>query len=230
MRGPPTPHAIPAKPRLGDLHRASERNTALDLNTHKPATVIAFNPADQTARVRVDSVAVLIDPQTGAELPQKAAEITVPVVFPGDADAYLTWPIGPGTTGTLHVHDRDLAAWLDRPTPDAVVPLTRDTHAVHDAEFVPGLPDAQGRIPVPVDLTAIVLHHSTGIKLGRAAMLGVARLTDDVAPSTNMTAYMAAVVAALNTIAAAVPVVIVPPVPPALVGEIASASTKVKAE
>jgi hypothetical protein len=74
------------------------------------------------------------------------------------------------------------------------------------------------------------VESAVSVLLGAAATLGVARLTDDVAASGAMVTFMNAVVAALNTIAAAVPVVIFPPVPPTTIGQISEASTKVKAE
>jgi hypothetical protein len=74
---------------------------------------------------------------------------------------------------------------------------------------------------------------SAAVQLGNplGPLLAVARQTDPVGATPDMTAFMAAVVAALNTIAAAVPVVITPPIPPAgAIGSITAGSAKVQSE
>lgn len=156
-----------------------------------PATLQAFDPATQTAKIQIDVLPVLIDPRTGGELPQKPLSVVVPVLVHGDgkADGYLSFPLLPGNTGALHVFDRDIQAWLTRAATRPVIPRTRALHQLHDAYFEPGLTDNAHRIPTPIDLTAVVLHHSTGIKLGRAATLGVARTTDAVSPTAAMAAW-----------------------------------------
>jgi hypothetical protein len=225
------PYELPPSPELHDLDRAWARNVQLRVRTLLPATVILFDPATQTAKVRVDTIPVLIDPETGLELPQKPLQVTVPVRIPGDgkSDGYLSFPILPGNTGTLHVFDRDVQGWLRRTMPRAVVPFERALHQVHDAYFEPGLTDNAHRIPTPVDLTAVVLNHSTGIKLGRNAALGVARLTDKTSADATMAVWIAAAHTVLTAAAAFLAIPFAAPVPTDF-GVITQASTKVKAE
>jgi hypothetical protein len=86
-------------------------------------------------------------------------------------------------------------------------------------------------ITLRTDGPTATVDAATEVKLGEGATLGAARLTDPVAPTGDMTTFMAAVVTALNLIAAAPgPVVIVPPIPPGTIGTISGASSKVKAE
>jgi len=226
------PFEIPDPAEIDDLDRAAERRVKLDVRTHIPATVITFDATAQTARVRVDAIPVLVDALTGKDAPQAPLEVIVPVVFPGDESAYLTWPVSPGTTGTLHVHDRSIARWLARVGSVAVDPVEFATHQIHDAEFVPGLTDNAHRIPVPVDSTAIVLEHATGIKLGRAAVLGVARRTDAVAPDAAMIAWALVIETFINGL---VPGTFTPAnsfagTVQAAFASISTASTKVSAE
>lgn len=227
-------YQVPDKPEIDDLDKAAGRNLQLQTRTHIAATLLTFDPVTQTARVRVDAIPVMIDIETGAELPQNPLEVIVPVRIDGDGEGYLSFPLVAGVTGTLEVHDRGIQQWLRRTIDKAVVPQDRALHQIHDAEFVIGLRTNANRIPVPIDLTAVVLHHSTGIKLGRAAVLGVARRTDTLGASVALTAWATAVEVALA--ANGVPIAPIATwvalglaVPNAL-GSITAASAKVKAE
>jgi len=234
------PHNVPKRPDLHDLSRADMRNLQLEIRTNTVGTVISFNPALNEAQVRIDPIACRIDPRSGREVPFAPFLVTMPVHHYGsgdaDPDCYITVPILPGTTGSIHVFDRGIQNWLDRIDPSrGYDPEHRELHMLHDAEFCPGLNTRAFPIPVPVDLTALVINHSTGIKLGRTATLGVARATDPTTPSVNMNAWAKAVETAINALA---PGTFVPGVSDFVffttttgdMGSIKTASTKVKAE
>jgi hypothetical protein len=108
-------------------------------------------------------------------------------------------------------------------------------HRVGSADGTAGLEISEGEAPtrtiaVRTQGPTATVDAAAEVKLGEAAALGVARLTDGVSASGDMVAYMAAVVTALTTIAAQVPVGITPPIPPTVIGQISQASTKVKSE
>ena len=86
-----------------------------------------------------------------------------------------------------------------------------ESHTLWDVgmEITEGPADAR-TLTVSTQGPTVTIDAATLINLGQAAVLGVARLTDTVDASAAMATYMAAVVTALNTIAAAVPVIIVP--------------------
>jgi hypothetical protein len=178
-----------------------------------------------------------------------------PVHYPGPAGMYCRGPLKPGETGWLKFADRSLDKWIQLGIP--VDPTFMQYHDLTDAVFEPGLRAGATSLLVDSakftigseddaagfdidDATRDITLRTTGpnatvealtqISLGIGAALGVARQTDSVAPTGDMTNFMAAVTTALTTIAAAVPVVIVPPIPPATIGTISTASTKVKAE
>lgn len=233
------PHNPPKRPDLSDLSRADMRRLQLEIRTNAVGTVISFNPTLNEALVRIDPIACRIDPRSGREVPFAPFQATIPVHHYGsgdaDPDCYITVPILPGTTGSIHVFDRGIQNWLDRTDPTrGYDPEHRELHMLHDAEFCPGLNTRAFPIPVPVDLTALVINHSAGIKLGRTATLGVARLTDTTAADASMQAWITAVQLALSVISGAAGAdpnpAIVTPTAPSDFGVIDSASTKVKAE
>ena len=171
-------------------------------------------------------------------------------------DFSMRGPIAVGTTGLLVVADRSIDSWINEGGP--VDPATADRHNFDDGFFLPlvyhgsntptipttahqlGRADGSAGLEINVGDAPDLRLYTNGpnatidaastVKLGAAATLGAARLTDTVDASANMATFMAQVVTALNTIAAAVPVVIVTPVPPSTIGTISSASSKVVAE
>jgi hypothetical protein len=116
--------------------------------------------------------------------------------------------------------------------------IAGDVHRIGSAdggaglEISAGSPDnaATRTITMRTDGPTATVDAATTVKLGEGASLGAARLTDPVDASGDMATFMAQVVTALTTIAAAVPVVIAVPVPPTTIGAISGASSKVKAE
>jgi len=232
---------MPAKPALADLHKIYGRRLLLDVRTCTPATVVAYDPATQTATVVADVLAIEkvvvalvpgIDPNTinlEAPLPPVVlTSIPVRIEGAGDATSYLSWPILPGCTGELHVHDRSLQQWLARVAQAPVDPVAAWTHALQDSVFYPGLTEQIRRIAPPTALDGAVLE-SAQIKLGVAAALGVARLGDTSSPTAEMLAWLAAA----QVILAAAGAFFGLPAPVLPTGSIAlldAASVKVKAE
>jgi len=235
-------------PELADLFRVALRGLSLSLRTHTMGTVVAYNPATQRATVRVDVLQVIknlaippsaVDPNpTSTQAPVILTNI--PVAWPRSGGGYLTFPLNPGDTGELHVQDRTLQQWTA--LGQATDPVGAFTHSLADSVFHPNLHPDTDPISPPTDPTAAVLHHDALIKLGRAAVLGVARLTDTTSPGASMTLWEAQVTAALVSMAAlfnAAPgpvlsapgsVPVFPTNPPTDLGVISSASTKTQSE
>jgi hypothetical protein len=195
-------------PELADLFRVALRGLTLALRTHTVGTVVAYNPATQRATVRVDILQVIknlnavptaVNPNpTSTQIPVVLTNI--PVAWPRSGGGYLTFPLATGDTGELHVQDRTLQQWTA--LGQATDPVGAFTHSLADSIFHPNVhPDTKPITP-PTDLTAAVLHHDLRIKLGRAAALGVARLTDTTSPGPSMALWEAQVTAALVAMAA----------------------------
>jgi hypothetical protein len=219
---------------LGDLLVSLRRQMRLNMHVKLPASVIAYDPLTEKAQVTIGWLEIVRNlqiPTANAELPQLPKIISVRVAWEdngiGDGSRF---PIPPLTTGTVSVYDRDLSTWLATGVP--VDPMFSWNHQLKDSTFKPDIrPDTVPVIPV-VNPLAHVIRASALLQLGGdAALDGVARLLDGTTPSAEMATYMNAVVTALDTIAAAVPVAIIPPVPPAIdLGVISSASVKVLSE
>lgn len=183
------PYALDEHPQLDDILRVLGRAIKLGIRTHVAARVVLYDAAKQTAKVQVEQRMVVrlraIDElPPGAELrgtpPDAEAVLAptvvegIPVIFPGTSSAYLTVPIVPGTTGTLHVHDRSLTAWLTQGIP--CDPVVAWTHALESGEFHPGLRPDTGPITPPTDLTATVVEGPI-VKIGRGATIPIAKAT-----------------------------------------------------
>jgi len=236
-------------PELADLFRVALRGLSLSLRTHTVGTVVAYNPATQRATVRVDVLQVIknlaipptaVDPNpTSTQAPVILTNI--PVAWSRSGGGYLTFPLNPGDTGELHVQDRTLQQWTA--LGQATDPVGAFTHSLADSIFHPNVHADTDPIVPPTDLTAAVLHHDLLIKLGRAAALGVARLTDTTSPGASMALWESQVTAALVAIAAffnAAPgpmlsagpgtIPVFPTNPPTDLGVISSASAKTLTE
>lgn len=223
---------------LAELLAIWSRKTALAVRTHVPATVTVYDPATQTVTVTVDHLEVErvvnipgADAQNLTKPRPPLVVPGVPVIWPGSGDglAYLTFPIVPTSTGLLAVMDRDLATWLNRGAPLPVDPVMSKLHPLSSVVFLPGLTDSANRIATPTDLTAAVLEHPTGIKLGRTATLGVARLNDTSSPTPTETAWRSLAQPILAAAGAffGLPA---PVLPVGSIVQIDAASTKVKAQ
>jgi hypothetical protein len=234
-------------PKLEDLLQKLDRNLRVTIRTSTVGAIAAsaqqplgYDPATQLCSVLVQQLTVTVNPDS----PQGQAStitqppvllVNVPVAWPRTNAGYLTFPLTPGDTGELIIQDRSLSEWRSKGIP--VDPVDNWTHNRGDAVFHPGLhPDTN---PLPLtDQTATVLEGPplAGVKLGRAAALGVARLSDDVAPAVDMATWIAQVTAAVSALATYVNAIApgtVPPItttPGASIGVISSASTKVQSE
>lgn len=202
------------EPTLTDLLRAFARSIKLSIRTMVPGKVLVFDNVNQLAKVEVAHLPVVRvrDPQRippnmlsmkgtppDAEATLKPIILPeVPVVFPRTAAGYITFPLFPGDTGSLHMSDRSLEAWLLAGI--ATDPALAYTHALKDAVFFPGLhPKTAPITPAPA-LTATVIEGPL-IRLGPAAVLAVARATDPVSPSAAMAVWASKIEAAINAVA-----------------------------
>ena len=244
---------LPENPTLAELFKVFGRRMKLSIRTNTVATVQAYNPATQKATVRLDILEIVkvlvqttpgINPnlsdQTKASPPVILTDI--PVAWPRAGGGYLTFPLLPGDTGEIAIQDRGLQQWLNRTANLPVDPVQAATHALSDAVFHPGLSVNQNPIAPATDATGAVLHHDAFIKLGRAAALGVARLTDTTTPGASMTLWETQITAAVIAMAAlfnAAPgpvlsapgsIPVFPTNPPTDLGIISSASAKVSSE
>lgn len=241
---------MPAEPTLADLLRHTAREVKLQIRTHAPATVISYDAARQTVRVRVDHLltkpvisaadtARTLQQQPGSRLDEAGESIVlapvildgVPVAWLSTSTASFVLPMSPGDTGQIHISDRSLDTWRDGVSGEAVDPVSATTHQLRSAVFVPGLRTRANPIAnvtgtsVQLDTTAPIEigASSTAINLGPPAQLAVARVTDTIALD-------AASIAAIN--AAIAGATSVPPVPApvtSLTGTITSGSSVVKA-
>lgn len=255
----PTPYELPADPSLSDLTRQIQRLTKLSIRTHTPATILTYDPVAQVAELTVDhlqAVKVVDDVQL-ARVVQKGGTVRgtppnavatlpplvirdVPVVFPRTQAGYVTFPLAPGDTGELHVSDRNLSQWRQLGKPSD--PLFAETHSLSDSVFYPGLHADTNPIVPPTDPAATVVEGPpvAGIKIGRGAVLGAARVTDPTSSSASLAQWALTVETALNAIAAAA--LVPPPFQPlgpapsfaqavaGQIGSITSGSTKVLIE
>ena len=231
-------------PELFDLLRTYGRRLKLSMRTNTVGTVIAYDPATQRATVTVDILQIIKVfglPDPNATTPTPPFILTnIPVAWPRSGGGYLTFPINPGDTGTITVMDRSIQQWLLLGAPTD--PIQSATHALQDAVFEPGLHPSTNPITPPTDPTAAVLHHDAFIKLGRAAALGIARLTDTTSSDVSMTLWIAQVTTALVAMAAffnappgpmvsaPLSVPVFPAVPPTDFGIITKASIKSSSE
>lgn len=234
---------IGGDPELEDILRCLAQAIKLGINAHVPASVVAYDPATQTASVLV-GFRTVVRVRNPEEMPPGATPLPaphlgkailpptqltlIPVIFPGTPTAYITFPVLPGATGSLHVHDRSLETWLTYGGPQD--PVLSWTHALENSEFHLGLHPRFSAISPPTDLAATVVEGPL-VKLGRAAALGAARMTDPISASSAFGTWATAVDTALGALGAA------PPTPfatvaglPAGLGTIATGSVKVSVE
>ncbi len=224
--------ATPENPEPSELLLNIARMVEVTIRVAAPAKILTYNSGTNRAKVEVGFRQVVLTNANAAnpdESETKPPRIIpdVPVRWEGGNKSRSTHPLKPGDFGELVCHDRDLTAWLLSGVSSD--PTSAVAHALAHGVFHPGLRPITTE--APVDPAASVLEFDLLQKLGAAAVLGVARLSDPVAANVAMNLFMAQVVTALTTIAAAVPVVIVVPViPPGDFGLISAASTKVVAE
>ncbi len=175
----------PQNPELEDLFRMVMRNLRLEMRTHTPCTVVAYAAATRRVTVNVDTLTVIknlnVDPSLADPAPSQVQKpiklVNIPVCFPGASPGGLTFPIVPGDTGSLHVHDRTLQQWMTLGIPTD--PIGAFTHSLADSTFYPDLqPDPKAGATDPA---ATVLDGAAIIKLGAAAVEALAKAQSLVA-------------------------------------------------
>lgn len=220
---------LPKEPSETDLLRFAQREAQIETRTSTMGKVLSFDPSTCTAAISVEIPQIVRVPNTTKHTLGKPFIVArMPVYFPADQNGkILTWPILPGQTGEIHVQDRDPAQWLKSGA--YTDPISRATHWLSFGVFHPGIaPSPVTQAHGPVDLTATVLNGSSQVKLGKNAVLGVARQTDEVSADATMQAWIVQVQAALVVLNGLIPFPL--PAPPSDFGLITGGSTKVKAE
>ena len=186
-----------SKPTLTEVFRVAQRAAELKLRVAVPATVVAYDPATNRVQATVDFLSVRYTEDGEAPNPEPLL-ISAPVAFPSSLVGYLTFPLTAGSPGLLVVSDRSLELWNQLGTP-APPPLP-GAHKLGDSVFFPGLRPTSKPITPPPDQTATVLEGPL-VKLGPAAVQGVARLLDGVSPSVALTTWATLVETAINALA-----------------------------
>jgi hypothetical protein len=214
---------------LGDLLAQMDAFILGKVNVSLPATIIAYNPATQTATVQPVPAARRHDPDTDALIPEALPQIAnVPVVFPsGTGGAYtITWPLAPGDPVLLVVCDRSTDEYRSLGAP-ATIPLDIRRFDLTDAVAIPGYhPPVRPILPVGHNPAALVLQ-APQILLGSSAAVSPVALSllVDAVVSTLQVWLAAHTHSGVTT----GPAVSGPPVvPPPIAGSVAA--LKVRAE
>jgi hypothetical protein len=175
----------------------------------------------------------------------------VPVHYPGSSGIQARSELKVGECGWVKISDRSLDRWTQTGGP--VDPVFTQFHDLTDAVFEPGLrygmiartiragvstigpeddsagldfDDATKDIALRTTGAKAVIEAATEIDLGEGAVLGNARLNDKTTADTNMTIFIAAVVAQ-SAVLAGLGFGVAAPAPSDF-GFISQASTKVK--
>lgn len=167
-------YELPKDPKIADLHRESGRKDRLTIRTHSVGTLVAYNPATQTATVSVDILQVIKDLNaTPTAVNPNPTSIQAPIVlegvpvyWPRSGTSYATFPLLPGDKGELHIQDRSIEAWKLAGIPTD--PVAAWTHSMADAVFHPANFVKTTPIVPPTDQTAHVIEGPL-VKLGRLA-------------------------------------------------------------
>lgn len=165
---------MPLRPELEDLFRIRFREMSLELRTNTVGRVVSYDPATQTVNVTTEILQVRKDletkPTQANPSPERVADPILleglPVAWPRSGSSYLTFPILPGTTGEIRVHDRSLQRWLE--LGQATDPISAWVHNLEAGVFSPTLSPSTDPITPETDQTATVLHGEL-IKLHREA-------------------------------------------------------------
>lgn len=242
-------------PTLVEAVEAALRSGQAATRTLIPATVVAYNPATNTATVQPSRLQQPADGGTPTPLPQ----VTGPVVWPRTG-AWVMWTdLLPGDSVAIVCADRSISEWRKSPPGAPVAPKGGRMHSLTDAVIIPGLwpdvaPITPARVPGTLYLgstlgvASLTLSPASAdleaplVRLGAAAALACARVTDATTPNAAMATWIAQVTAAITAMAAVfnappAPMVslgpgsVVPPVPPVgPMGTITSGSAKVLVE
>jgi len=150
-------------PTLVEAVEAALRSGQAATRTLIPATVIAYNPATNTATVQPSRLQQPADGGAPAPMPQ----VTGPVVWPRTGAWVLWTDLLPGDSVAIMCADRSISEWRKTPPGTPVAPKGGRMHALTDAVIIPGLwPDVAPITPARVPGT---------LYLG--STLGVASLT-----------------------------------------------------
>lgn len=200
-------------PDLTNILGVWARKIGLAIRTATVGTVVAYDPTTQEASVTVDmlkiqkvtqQVAPGVDPNevnlVAPAAPHLLTQVPVLTLGAGDGTSYLSFPIVPGCTGALVVLDRSKDTWVNRTAPVPVDPVKSAIHSLADCFFVPGLTDRLHRVTPPTSLTAAVLEAPL-IKVGVAAVQGVARLADGVSAKVALITWATLVESTINVLA-----------------------------
>lgn len=105
-----------APPDLRALLNAQMRQTFASLNCHQVGEVVAFDPAAQTATVKLATNKQVVDyrrrPPQFVYVPYPLLT-DCPVMFCGGGTGRLTFPVAPGDQCLVLFNDRDLDNWFD---------------------------------------------------------------------------------------------------------------------
>lgn len=128
-------------PSMGDLFAMLDQFILGKVNVALPATVVAYNPATQTATVQPIPAARRHDPDSEALIPEVMPPIAnVPVQFPsGTGGTYtITWPLAPGDPVLLVVCDRSTDEYKSTGAPQTV-PQDVRRFDLTDCVAIPGV-------------------------------------------------------------------------------------------
>lgn len=225
-------------PTLSDAIGAGLDRLRAGIRVAIPAIVVAFSRVPyRHIHAKVGVRAVL---QTG-EIVDYPELDRIPVLVPCGGGFAMDFDLEVGEEVLLLICDRSIAEWKAQGgvVDQAIVHM----HALSDAVAIPGLySQARPQLQTPGVGTlylgssdgdapwmrmatvpaAAVTVEAPSISLGAAASLGIARLTDSVAPSVSLAGWMTAVTSALTGLGAP------PGPPPTTIGAISSASTTVR--
>lgn len=96
----------------GNAHDAasqSSQSERTDMWTAMPGKIVSFDPASQTATVKV-----LYKPRLNGEATEIPDLLSVPVMFPRGGGAALTWPVKAGDGVQLQFQSRNMDAWYEK--------------------------------------------------------------------------------------------------------------------
>lgn len=128
------------KPRRGqneEISRQAAASERADIHTNLPGEIVSFDPATQTATVKIQYVPKI----NGEETPYPEL-LKVPVNTPRGGGFAMSIPTQPGDLGMLVFAERDLSSWYEEGG-DKAGDSTR-MHDLSDAVFIPG-----GMMPSP---------------------------------------------------------------------------------
>lgn len=185
-------------PELMSVLRAILRQYSLDLYVCRPAQVVAYDPATQTATVNLGFLPVrIVGDQEVPQAPLIVNAVPVRWLVGMAGTAYHTVPLTPGDSGHVHFTDRCLQTWMQS-GPAPVDPVNGRAHDAADCFFEPGLrPTAQAITP-PTAVDGMVLEAPL-VKIGATAAAPAGQLALAQSLHTYILGAIAAGIAAAAT-------------------------------